>query len=350
MSGPVLFYIGEVTSPNLVPLISNLGWMLSDRFDIHLLTTEPDAFSEEILRPFGIYGGGHTSSKLGARRALRSYLGVHDPSVLVQLTHPPVHGTVVGLSGKHFDVPTVYRYSGDRFNEYRVAQGREKVIGFVLGNVIGRIPLKLADQFIVLGPRGRNELTARGVDKSRVTELPPSVDADRFHDLEAADPVDVPEGRQVALFVGRLSHLKGIDTLEQAIPAVLGRRSDVQFVLVGAQEQTFNIPDKWNDHVTIVGPVDPERMPAHYRQADLLVHPSLTDGIPRATLEALAAETPALVRNVGDVPSVTDNTFKTVKELVDGICGMEALPVDSIERYTREALQKRYCSFLDRFQ
>lgn len=351
MPAPLAFFVGSAASFNVQQLVTNLGWMFDGVADVHLITTDPAAFPETVTSAFDCFGGSHDQSVRGEWRALTEYLGIHDPAVLTQLTRPPIHGTLVGLAGRRVGVPTVYRYAGDRFCEYRIARGKQRLTGFALGNVLGRVPLWLADEYLVFGLRGRSQLTTRGVDIDAITVLPPSVDATRFQtDRPGPHPIDVPDRRRIALFVGRLSYLKGMETFERTIPEILKRRSDLQFVFVGNTEDELDIKTRWRDHLTSVGSVDPAAMPAYYRQADLLVHPSLTDGIPRAVMEALAAETPVVARDVGDVSTITENTFQTDQQFVELVTAYETLPVDDIGPVTRDTLRPAYQQFFESFR
>jgi glycosyltransferase involved in cell wall biosynthesis len=223
-------------------------------------------------------------------------------------------------------------------------------VAFGLGNVCGRLPLALADRYVALGPRGRRRLVSRGVDADRVTILPPSIDAERFRSEGPSEPVDVPDERATILFVGRLSRLKGLRTLEAAIPRILDRRDDLQFVLVGDAESSLALPDGYDDHVSETGPVPPAAIPAYYQQADLLIHPSLTEGIPRVLLEALAAGTPVLARDVGDVATVTDNIFESDDEFETAVRTFESLPLDDVDPFRRETLRPTYRDFFAAFQ
>ncbi|QLK26816.1 glycosyltransferase family 4 protein [Natrinema zhouii] len=311
--------------------------------DRDIITTERDLATVTGFEVFGVNSSG---TYRGEIQALEQYLDTHDPNVLLQITRPPTHGTIAGVLARRHDVPFVYRYSGDRFYEYRVARGSDRLKAFGLGATLGRLPIRLATRHITLGPTGKRRLIARGVSPDRITILPPTVDPTRFDD---PDPVslDVPRDRTVVLFVGRLSHLKGVDTLERIIPEVLNQRDDLQFVCVGDAERELDLPQHARDHVSIIGRVPPDAVPNYMATADLLVHPSLTEGVPRVLLEALAVGTPVLARDVGDVASVTDNTFRTDTQLVVKLMHLEALPLDDVAPFTREHLAPAYQRFFE---
>lgn len=281
-------------------------------------------------------------------KSLIRYAEESDPDVLVQITDPPVHGTIVGYVGKVTNTPAVYRYSGDRFYEYRVARGWSRLTEFVIGGVVGRLPLALADQFIALGPVGRRRLIARGVAPTDITILPPTIDIEPF---ETATPtsLDIPPDRHVALFVGRMSYRKGRQSLEAVIPRVLSEREDIQFVCVGSSDVDLDVPAGCQTNITLTGRVPPDIVPRYMRAADVLIHPSLTDGIPRVVLESLAAGTPVLARAVGDVASVTDNTFQTDEELVRKLLQFEELSLDSVAAFTRAEAGEGYRQFFRKF-
>jgi len=343
---PVCLFAGDASAPNVGRLVSNLYEMVHPNCPIDIVSGRPEALDATV--PDSALWTYDPSSVTAGTRALTRYARTRDPAVLVQITDPPIHGTIVGIVGHATGVPTVYRYSGDRFYEYRVVQGKQRLNAFALGTVINRVPLALADEHLVLGPVGQRRLIARGVDAESITVLPPTIHTGPF---EAAAPatLNVPDGRHIVLFVGRVSRLKGKETLEAAIPTVLERRSDVHFVCVGPANDGLNLPPEARNHVTLVGRVPPAEVPAYMQAADLLVHPSLTEGIPRVLLEALATETPVLAREVGDVATVTENTFRTDTEFIDQLHRLEELPVDDIEPFARETLSSRYCAFFERF-
>jgi glycosyltransferase involved in cell wall biosynthesis len=323
--------------------------MLGDVAELHLVSTAPSNLPASVGEAYSVYGEDMPTSWRTSVSVLRIYLSTDNPAVVTQLTRPPLHGTMAGGMATINKTPFVYRYSGDRFYEYRVAQGTTKLTAFALGELLGRVPLYLANRYITLGLNGRDRLIARGVDYDDVTLLPPAVDPDPFEEANPV-PLDVPTDREIALFVGRLSHLKGIGTLERTIPRVLEHRDDIQFVFLGDEERRPDVPEHFRDHLTIVGRVPPTDVPGYMKAADILIHPSLTDGIPRVVMESLAAGTPVLARNVGDVASVTENTFETDDEFVERLCSFEDLALDDISPFTVEALTPRYRAFFEQFQ
>ncbi|AJF24785.1 hypothetical protein SG26_03205 [Haloarcula sp. CBA1115] len=338
-SGPLAVFTGSATSVNVSHVLDDIASMVPGTH--HLVATDTAILDTPNYQ---IFGTDNPNNMCGQASALTEYLKKNSPRALLQITDPPLHGTIAGSLANRHDIPFVYRYSGDRFYEYRVARGRERLTAFALGAILGRVPIRLATRHIALGPAGKRRLIARGVPPERITILPPAVNPSRFDD---SDPIslDVPDDRKLVLFVGRLSHLKGTETLERVIPSIVERRDDLQFVFVGSVERDLDVPKHVRDHVTLVGKVSPDAVSDYMAAANLLVHPTLTEGVPRVLLESLAAGTPVLARDVGDVASVTDNTFDSNKELEDQLTNLESIPLEDVSSFTPEHLGPAYRDF-----
>ncbi|WP_436911286.1 glycosyltransferase family 4 protein [Halosimplex marinum] len=339
-------FVGSATAFNVRTLVSNVTAMLDGEFALHLVTTDPDAFDEAVLSRVAVFGADRASTRRGEFRAALGYLREREPAAVVQLTKPPLHGSMVAPLARRNGVPFVYRYAGDRFVTFRVTRGWKRATAFGLNNVLGRLPVRLATAAIAMGPAGRRRLVDRGVDPESVAILPPSVDPDRFDGEPSAAPFDAAAGKTVA-FLGRLSRLKGAATLERTIPEILRERPDLRFVFVGDRGYDLSLPAASARRVTHVGRVPPDRVPDCLAAADLLVHPSLTEGLPRAVLESLAVGTPVLARDVGDVGYATGNTFETDAEFVRRVVDLESLPLDDVEPFTVDALAPDCVSFFE---
>jgi len=343
MGGTIGIFVGSASSFNLGRAASNIGQALSSEFTTHLIATDAE-FAADISAAYdGVHGPLELCNLRGEVSALHSYLQSYDPSALFQITSPPVHGNVVGNLGKIHRIPFVYRYSGDRFYEHEVSRGVTKFIHFGLNNILGRFPLYLADACVTLGPRGRRRLENRGVAPDEITIIPPVVDRNRFS-TSTAEP---DEGPPVGLFVGRLSRRKGIETLERTLPEIFQRRSDIEFILVGKQQESIEVPAEYSHRVTVAGTVPPTEIPAYYERADFLVHPTLTEGLPRVVLEALASDIPPIARDVGDIAYATENTFQTDREFIEMVCDFESLNVDSSGPFTFDTQRNAYVKLFE---
>lgn len=346
MKPSICFHLGGFTSFNVQSTLRNIGKILSDEYDLCAVSTSPSSFPQSVHRHFSFHGAEYPASKLGGLLALRDYTKNNEPDVLTQVGDVPVYGNSISLL-KSSSTKFVCRYSGDLFYEYRLEQGTRSAKLFILKNVFGRLPLHSADQVIAMGPRMKAKLADRGYNSHAIGILPPPIDRSRFKDPGKPESLPALDDGPVALFVGRLSRLKGAKTLEGVIPEVLDRNPKFQFVLVGPREYDLQLSNQYVDRVHMVGSVPPSVIPGYMHRADLYIHPSLTEGVSRSVLEALACKTPVIVRDVGDLASVTSNIFTTDDEFVKMICRYKSLPVDPIDRFTVEGLRERYIEFFD---
>ncbi len=138
----------------------------------------------------------------------------------------------------------------------------------------------------------------------------------RLEDPSAGMPpggLATPRQRPVALLaVGRLSWHKGYDTLLYAISILRDSGIDLDVKIAGSGEQLDDLLDlrarlKLDDAVTFLGQVEQARVSGLWREADIGVVPSLTEGLPLAVVEAMAQARPIVATRVGGIPEVIDH-------------------------------------------
>lgn len=102
---------------------------------------------------------------------------------------------------------------------------------------------------------------------------------------------------------------KGFHVLLEAI-AMVGRSSRCATLTIVGEGRLRHALEHQADHlglrdrVRFVGRVDFEDMPAVFQEADVFVLPSLTEGMPRVLLEAMASGCLCVATRVGGVPEV----------------------------------------------
>jgi len=118
-------------------------------------------------------------------------------------------------------------------------------------------------------------------------------------------------------------------------------------LVIGPGEQP-PVPRTVRDAVTVTGYVPPAAMGAYLDVGDVLLVPSLREGLPRVLLEGIERELTPVARPVGEIPTVTDNLFTDSAEFVELVCSFESLPVPSAEQFHRERLRDRHVAFFER--
>lgn len=281
--------------------------------------------------------------------AATKYATANSPDVLFQVTKFPVHGFAATVAGRRAGVPVVTRFAGDNFREYLFSDGTaEQVRAFVLNNLFGQVPARFSEQVIVLGPHGRAEIERRR-NRDGVRAIPQPVDFDRFHPVDDSerDALRAEFGmgydERVLLTVGRLSERKGMQDILATARKLEAHDVAVRWYVVG--EGPYRDELAAQPLIEPIGRVPHDRVADYYRAADLLVHPSLIEGLPNVLLEAAACGLPAISRAVGDAATVASATYEDPSRLPTLVLE-EPEPVDLTERFDPESLRDAYAGLL----
>ncbi len=179
-----------------------------------------------------------------------------------------------------------------------------------------RLTDPLCDRVVCVSRGVRNHHAALAhLPPHRYVVIPNGIDTAAF----APDPAarvslrgqwGVGEGETVVAFVGRLDPQKGVDVLLRAFDEVARRRADVRFVLAGEGplrglvEQALQ-RDPLRGRARYLGFV--RDVPALLAGADVLAAPSRWEGLPLATVEAMAAGVAVVAtRGTGHEEAVAD--------------------------------------------
>lgn len=201
---------------------------------------------------------------------------------------------------------------------------------------VGRRTLDAADVVFTYTDAERAELRDLGV-RTDVAVVPNGIDVERF--TPEGPERDLITGGPTALFVGRLVEGKRPGDALAAVGDLVADHPDLRLVIAGegplrgTLEQRVAEQDL-AEHVSFLGHVDYDDMPALYRAADLLVLPSAAEGLPRTMLEALATGTPVVATALAQLKSLLHHGGVAVPVgHVDALAGdMEELLFDPERR------------------
>ncbi len=167
------------------------------------------------------------------------------------------------------------------------------------------------DRAIVVSRQIEEDLLAAGVPSDRLRLLHNAIVVERYRRTGQKGVLAEIVGRAVAppvlVSIGRLSFEKGHADLVDALGIVAARNHRVSLVLAGDGPERSNLVERiralgLQDSIHLTGYLDrPQRI---LEEADLMVLPSHTEGLPNAALEALAMEVPVLATRVGGTPEV----------------------------------------------
>ena len=179
--------------------------------------------------------------------------------------------------------------------------------------------VRSCDRIIASTEAGREELVGYyGASPAKISVVPCGVNLEQFRPVDRAQArlrmaQDYPgecrlNGEKIALFVGRMDPLKGLDRLIEALPH-LDDIARLRLVVIGGDEhnggeieQLRQLARDLNvqDAVDFLGLVKHERLPYYYSGADVCVVPSYYESFGLVALESLACGTPVLATDVGN--------------------------------------------------
>jgi glycosyltransferase involved in cell wall biosynthesis len=153
--------------------------------------------------------------------------------------------------------------------------------------------------------------------------------------LERADrdwqnPGPRPHERPYFLFVGRLELVKGVQTLID----LWGRVPDYDLLVVGSGSYAAELQARAapNPRIRFLGPLPQRELGAVYYHALAAIVPSLTyETFGQITIEAFARKTPAIVRDLGALPEVIEDSgggfvYRTDEELLSQVGQIGSAP------------------------
>ena len=172
-----------------------------------------------------------------------------------------------------------------------------------------------ADRIITVSHAMRDDLTRHGWPQSKMSVVWNGVDPERYNP-QSCRPEDVERIRdryavskdwKMLLFLGRLTWVKSVRNLVQAMPIVLEKYPKTKLVILGKGEEQRDIVETANrlgikDKIIYRFEFVPEdERILHYAAADVCIFPSVYEPFGIVSLEAMAMAKPVVVGAQGTV-------------------------------------------------
>ncbi|MCD4713102.1 MAG: glycosyltransferase family 4 protein [Clostridiales bacterium] len=187
---------------------------------------------------------------------------------------------------------------------------------------------------LAVSNQSRDELIAKGHKPSKVKAIHNGIDFDPFNQHRFVRTQIKNIG-----FVGRLTHQKGIEYLLEAIKSLEG--SEYHFHIYGDGEYKDQIIAFINSssqkNVTYHGFVQSDEIGKAYSNIDILLAPSIDEGLPYTFIEAMNCGVPVMATNVGGVPEIVEHGVtgwllkpKSTESIVSAINDLNSYSIDKI--------------------
>ncbi len=235
-------------------------------------------------------------------------------------SHYWLSGLAGGILKKHWGAPLLQMFHTLGKIKQRIGRTAEEREGMYRIRGENHV-LTLADQIVAATKGEQNQLfDLYHVSHNQVTIIPPGVDIHHFYPIpsdEAKEAIGISASDKVALFVGRIEPLKGVDTLLQAM-AILKKNCRLficpQYLIIiggdpmGEEEkisdemarlQALSRELDLDDMVIFLGKRGQDTLPYYYSAAEVVVMPSHYESFGMVALEAMACGTPVIASRVG---------------------------------------------------
>jgi glycosyltransferase involved in cell wall biosynthesis len=124
------------------------------------------------------------------------------------------------------------------------------------------------------------------------------VDCQKFQPTNITYNPIPDDGRQLLLFVGRITAEKNVAQLLESFPYIVAKIPDAHLVIIGSgplDKEIRKLAQKYESNITIWGESHGTELLGWYARADVFVNPSVTENLCTSNNEALASGTPLVL-------------------------------------------------------
>ncbi len=195
------------------------------------------------------------------------------------------------------------------FHVHSTEWGRSGGLGSEVVSHFESATAQVADRIITVSHAMRQDLVQHGWLEQKISVVWNGVDPERYNPKKCSpegvekirEKYDVKDNEKMLFFLGRLTWVKGVRNLLQAMPLILKEYPQTKLVILGKGEEQkdivetadrLGIRDKVVCHFEFV-PED-ERI-LHYAAANICIFPSVYEPFGIVSLEAMAMEKPIVV-------------------------------------------------------
>jgi L-malate glycosyltransferase len=150
--------------------------------------------------------------------------------------------------------------------------------------------------------------------EGKVKVIPMGIEPEQFTSSEYPDIPSRYQAGYIIFCAGRLIELKGTEYLIDAMPGILSCLPNTRLLVAGDGPEKVNLIKKiqvlnLGSHVSLLGTISHQDIPAYYHSADVFVLPSvfisgMTEALGLVLLEAMASGCPVIGSNVGGIPDI----------------------------------------------
>jgi glycosyltransferase involved in cell wall biosynthesis len=217
----------------------------------------------------------------------------------IDILHAPEYISTAFFALLDFNIPLVLTVPGNIYERIENGNPFDYLTTQVL-KASAIISSRKCNKVIVTSKKMAEWWTKTGVSQARMTLIPYGVDTNLFKSIpNARIELNIPIERKILLYVGRISPEKGLKFLIYAMQILCKKTEDIELHLIGSGDEQVNLQNLAHhlgiEHkVVFHGQIQKSKLSIYYSAADVTILPSLSEGLPRTMLEAIACGSPFL--------------------------------------------------------
>ncbi len=173
--------------------------------------------------------------------------------------------------------------------------------------------LQSADAVVTVSQDLADKVVDQGIDTRKVSVVYRGIDRAIFKpgsQRDAQDALQICGASPMLLFIGNLVPVKAVDTLIAACSQLAALYPQMQCHIIGGgplrnQLQAQAGSRSLGRFVRFHGVIEHSQLTTWYRAADLVVLPSLAEGVPNVLIEAIACARPYVASKTGGIPEIS---------------------------------------------
>ena len=229
---------------------------------------------------------------------------------LILSQDPIVGGFSAVNASKLFKIPTMVEIHADVY--FRFFVSKNPYHKFL--NKLTLHALKNCTKVRILSEIYRPKLHEMGINDDKIVLIPNRVNLELFnHNISNDSSIrknhGIGESNLLITTIGRYVYHKGYEYLIKAFPTVLQECPNCFLLIIGEGEleekyKSLIDDNKLNERVKLIGWMPQDKLRQFLKCTDIYVQPSMSEGMPRTILEAMAMKLPVIASRVGGIPGI----------------------------------------------
>ncbi len=233
------------------------------------------------------------------------------------------------LNENNIDILCTHDYRTHFYGMYATKKTNTKWIAFSRGMTKENLKIKLftffekyiirkANHLVAVSESQKKKLIAQSITEQKITTVHNAIDitlVDNIKPLSLKERFNFPNNSIVLISGGRFSFEKGQIYFVKAAEIALTKNKNLRFVLFGDGpdlEKTRQYIKNRNLESFILCPGFEKNMLNYIKDADILVNPSLSEGLPNIVLESMASYLPVIATDVGGLPEIIQSDYNGI--------------------------------------